>query len=212
MSKGSGVWKLVLAGAVISVAVSGGLYLSVPKSADVDLGVNKASGESYDRSLYGMPDVNMGHYKLDEDSYFKYKVDGTLDISRSNPSSVPNWLTDFEIWSDDEDFSEERVAFNEKRMKVLNKVGDIDAASAVESYLKDPNGESSEEEVVGDGEESGVESDSTDGTEGVEGSTSNYVGEDEDVTDVGGNDGKDVESNEDESLSESDEEEGTENE
>ena len=186
MSKGSGLWKVVLAGAVISVAVSGGMYLSVPRSVDIDMGVSKASGEEFERSLYGIPDVNMGHYKLDDDSYFKYKVDGTLDISRANPSSVPNWLVDFEIWNNDEAFSEEKVAFNEKRMKILNKVGDIDAASDVESELKDQDQD--QDSVDGETSEEGAESDKEPVNEtGVgDGGTSNSVGDDEGVTDVGG--------------------------
>lgn len=193
MSKGNGMWKVVLAGAVISVAVSGGMYLTVPKPVDIETGLNKASGESFDRSLYGIPDVNMGHYKLDEDSYFKYKVDGTLDISRLNPSSVPDWLTDFEIWNNEEAFADEKVAFNEKRMKILTTVGDVDAASSVEDSLKDPDVEENNEEESSEGAEAGSDEgtgDSTGDGETVDENTGNYVGDDENVTDVGTGDTK----------------------
>lgn len=183
MSKGNGMWKVVLAGAVISVAVSGGMYLTVPKPVEIDTGLNKASGESFDRSLYGIPDVNMGHYKLDEDSYFKYKVDGTLDISRLNPSSVPNWLTDFEIWNNDEAFADEKVAFNEKRMKILTTVGDVDAASSVEDSLKDPDVEENNEEESSEGVTAGSD-------EGTGDSTGDGETVDENVTDVGTGDKK----------------------
>lgn len=186
MGKGNGFWKVVAAGVVFSVAVSGGMYLSVPKPADVDLGVNKASDGEYDRTLYGIPDVNMGHYKLDDDSYFKYKVDGTLDISRSNPSSVPNWLSDFEIWSNDEAFAEDRVAFNEKRMSVLDKVGDVEAASSVEESLKDSGAEDAEEGAEGSVDDTSGDVEGVEGSDGAsEGATSNYVGDDASVSDVG---------------------------
>lgn len=183
MSKGNGMWKVVLAGAVISVAVSGGMYLTVPKPVEIETGLNKASGESFDRSLYGIPDVNMGHYKLDEDSYFKYKVDGTLDISRLNPSSVPNWLTDFEIWNNEEAFADEKVAFNEKRMKILTTVGDVDAASSVEDSLKDPDAEENNEEESSEGAEAGSD-------EGTGDSTGDGETVDENVNDVGTGDTK----------------------
>lgn len=193
MSKGSGMWKVVLAGAVISIAVSGGMYLTVPKPVGIETGLNKASGEEFDRSLYGIPDVNMGHYKLDEDSYFKYKVDGTLDISRDNPSSVPDWLTDFEIWNTDEAFADEKVAFNEKRMKILTTVGDVDAASSVEDSLKDPDVEEKTEEESSEGTEAGSVEENGDITgegEGVDESTGNNVEGDGNVTDVGTGDSK----------------------
>lgn len=150
MSKGTGLWKLVLGGTVLSLSIAGGLYLSVPKGAELELANAKAAEGDYERSLYGVPKLDMGHYKLDEDQYFKYQVDGTLDISRENPSSIPSWMTEYELWSTDEMFDEDRIAFAERQDAILVALGKERVET--EPSGEDVEGDEDVENVEGDGE------------------------------------------------------------
>lgn len=83
--------KWVLIGVLISVSLSLAFYLKVPKSITIDTGVVHADEENFSRTIYGVPDINLDHYRINENKYFDYQVSGVLNVGRENPASFPTW-------------------------------------------------------------------------------------------------------------------------
>lgn len=85
--------KYILGGIATASVISIGLYLSLPNDYQEDARPVKAQNTDYERSIYGVPDLKLHPYRLNDDKYFDLVLDGTLNVGRSNPSALNGWYT-----------------------------------------------------------------------------------------------------------------------
>lgn len=91
MKKGTGTLKWASVGIVGAAVVAAGMYLTIPDNLVIESSTVSAETGQYSRTLYGVPNIDLDHYRIGEDKYFDYLVSGLIDVGRENPSSFPVW-------------------------------------------------------------------------------------------------------------------------
>jgi hypothetical protein len=91
MKKGTGTIKWSILGVSIALLVASLMYFSIPANEVIETRTVSAEEGQYSRTLYGVPDVKLEHYRISEEKYFDYLVSGVVDVGRENPSLFPLW-------------------------------------------------------------------------------------------------------------------------
>lgn len=91
MIRGSIKWALL--GGLTATALSTGIFLNIPVSANLEDVTIKAQENDYSRSLYGVPTLEMNHYKLTGDKYLDYVLGSKFSVGRDNPSNLTGWYS-----------------------------------------------------------------------------------------------------------------------
>ena len=84
--------KSSLFGGVLALAISGGIFLTVPGSIELEEKKLLAEETDYSRSLYGVPVLEMNHYRVGEDKHLNYMLKGNYSVGRDNPSGETLWF------------------------------------------------------------------------------------------------------------------------
>lgn len=83
--------KYVIGGITCAALLTSGLFFAMPEIDTADTKKVEASTTNHERTLYGIPQLDLKHYKLTDDAYFDYILDGELSVGRSNPTELNTW-------------------------------------------------------------------------------------------------------------------------
>lgn len=83
--------KFVGLGLLLSILVGFLIYLTLPKTLEVNSYGSQEGVDDYSMTVYGVPEMEVGHYRLGDDKYFDYTVKGVLDLGNKDPSKYPLW-------------------------------------------------------------------------------------------------------------------------
>lgn len=83
--------KCLLSGMVGAIALTGTLFVLLPETEDYKPKATETQATEYSRDLYGIPKLDLDHYKLSDDKYFDFVLDGDISVGRENPVKLNTW-------------------------------------------------------------------------------------------------------------------------
>lgn len=157
MKKSHGTLKWKLIGVLSASAISSLIYLKMP---NMDVHESKpllTQKHDYSRTLYGIPELNLSHYRLDDDKYFKYVAKGVVNIGRADPTQNPLWYSMYLKKLEDERKKAELEKLLQEQQQIQNQLGNL------QNFLNGLQGNQQQGDTFQQGDNTSSQTDSVNG-------------------------------------------------